>query len=79
MARKIVSRPPPRQAHAPDVRGIRVTLFEATAVVNVIQHAVTTGDTGLSETDMTFALKVASRLIDSAAAALEPLEQGGAS
>jgi hypothetical protein len=56
------------------ISGIRATLFEAQAIANCVRHAVTTCDNGLTETDQTFSLAVASRLIDNACEQLDPFE-----
>ena len=58
----------------PDIRRQRERLLQATAIVQVVQHATLSKLEGLTEETTVDALRVAQALIDDVAEALEPLE-----
>jgi hypothetical protein len=67
MAKASVSRPPP------EIEALRGQLFHAQAIINCVGFAVASRSTGLQETDISFAMRAASEIIDNTAAAMEVL------
>jgi hypothetical protein len=76
MPKAIVSGRPVAKPTSDHINEQRKQLFKAHAIVNCVRFAVASQDSGLDETDITWALRVTAETLDNVAAALE---QGGAS